>query len=353
MIFYVVLLFSALGLSALSLRFTAENQLAICKFVVLIFGGVAAIRGYVGTDTYSYHLHFQMLTEAKSIFAMLLITEPIFIVLAKLVSIVGGSSFLYVFGISVLQILLLLYVVGRVAKPGLFLLLYVSTFYVDFHFNILRASTALLFVLAALVNLRRGLIYYFPFLVAAVFSHFTAVFVLFYVLGYRLYLTRRYYFLLFFILISVFFVYFALYDIALLKYAEHVDSTVRSDFGLGLVLLLCSYSFVALLLWKKCRALVVLFLFPVIFSRILNLFFPEISHRVIVYFLPAFFVLYLDRAMFYSDRIRHLLKISFLFIAMLNLNGVFSTLSSDVNWKYDSTHSVSPYVPYSTMFGVQ
>lgn len=352
MLFYVILLSIALGGALLSLHLTPPRQLLISKLVLVLLGSVAAIRGYVGTDTYSYHLHFGMIANAQNVVAMLLVTEPIFVILAKLISVLGGGGFQYIICIAVLQMILLIYVVDKIEYPAVFVIMYVATLYLDFHFNILRASVALLFVLAALVNLNKGFISYFPFLFAAFLSHYTAAFVLFYVVGYKLYLNKNYIWLLFCVAASVFFVYVFLIDLVVLKYSDHVDAEFRSDFGVGLLLLLFAYISISFLLWRNCRDLVVLFLFPVIFSRVLNLFFPEISHRILVYFLPAFLVLFLKQNSLVLKSKSILLKIAFFVLVALNLNGTLSTLASDVSWKHDDAHSASPYVPYTTLFGV-
>lgn len=117
-------------------------------FCVSLLTCFSALRGYVGTDTYTYHTIFLdngsegILDVAKSI-------EPFFALLIKFVALITDSSFIFVAFISIIQGLLLVRLVATSKKPTVFLLVYIALFYINFQFNILRAGTAILLLVLA------------------------------------------------------------------------------------------------------------------------------------------------------------------------------------------------------------
>lgn len=162
-----------MGLAASLLA--VDSQRIVARVLVLMLTCFAALRGYVGTDTGAYHTMFfdfgslDLTDLANQI-------EPVFAALLHLTAQVSDSSFLFVGSIAVLQGVLLVLVVGRHEQPALFVAVYASTFFVNFHFNILRAGVAALFLVLALASLRssqRARFQGFGFL--SILSHYSSV----------------------------------------------------------------------------------------------------------------------------------------------------------------------------------
>ena len=144
----------------------------LCTVVITVF---AMLRGYVGTDTYSYHVMFfdygseSLLSNMQSI-------EPLFAILIKFSALMSGNSFVFTGLISVVQGLVLIRLIRTSDKPAIFLAIYIAVFYLNFEFNILRAGTAILLLMLAsrAKSDNNGKLFYL-FGIASVLTHYTAI----------------------------------------------------------------------------------------------------------------------------------------------------------------------------------
>lgn len=145
-----------------------------CVFLITIFAGA---RGYVGTDTYAYHMMFVNFSD-YSFLENVNIIEPLFVLLIKLSSLISDNSFVFSVLISIIQGLLLIGLIRTSNNPAFFLATYIAIFYLNFEFNILRAGTAiLLLILAIRVSEGKNVIIFYLLGVVAVLIHYSALIV--------------------------------------------------------------------------------------------------------------------------------------------------------------------------------
>lgn len=142
---------------------------------LVVLGLFAGLRGFVGIDTYMYHLIY-MGTRTGTFAGVLAQVEPVFALLVKMTYWMHDSSFFFVGLVAVLQGILVLVLLRSSQDPPGFLLLYLANFYLAFQFNILRAGTAILFLAMSVRWVRKKdgwRFYLYSFL--AVMCHFSAV----------------------------------------------------------------------------------------------------------------------------------------------------------------------------------
>lgn len=153
-----------------------EQQKVVAYFCVFIISIFSAMRGYVGTDTYSYHMMF-IENINENIIDIIKIIEPSFALLIKSVALVTDNSFVFIALISIIQGLVLVKLVSTSKNPIYFLMIYIAVFYLNFQFNILRAGTAVLFLVLAsrIPNEGDGKIKFYLIGIVAVLTHYSAV----------------------------------------------------------------------------------------------------------------------------------------------------------------------------------
>jgi hypothetical protein len=116
--------------------------------IILIITIFAGIRGEVGTDTLAYHeiytefLQNDFQTNIRSF-------EPGFIFLCYMTSFFSLNVYALTFSISLMQMYALCVIVKKTNKPIHFLLIYISLFYLNLEFNILRSGISVLFLVCA------------------------------------------------------------------------------------------------------------------------------------------------------------------------------------------------------------
>lgn len=144
-----------------------------CVFIITIF---SAVRGYVGTDTYSYHMMF-VDNNVEDIVDISKIIEPFFAILIKFTALITDNSFAFIALISIIQGLILVKLVETSKNPIDFLIIYVAVFYLNFQFNILRAGTAILLLVLAnrISNEMENKKGFYLLGIAAVLIHYSAV----------------------------------------------------------------------------------------------------------------------------------------------------------------------------------
>jgi len=111
---------------------------------------LAGLRGDVGQDTFNYAGHFYGLGNELTYSHYFSNIEPLFsILMAVSVSIFDNVTAFYLI-FSLLQAVLLWWILKRVWHYNLFLLAYLFIFYLDFHMNVLRSGMSILLFLLAL-----------------------------------------------------------------------------------------------------------------------------------------------------------------------------------------------------------
>jgi EpsG family len=162
-----------LALAASQLALQAQRQ--VVAALTLVLTAFAAARGYVGTDTGAYHTMF---TDygSEQLVDLTDIVEPVFALMIWASAALSDNSFIFVSAIAVVQGSLLLLVLARHERPAMFMALYASTFYLNFHFNILRSGTSALLLLLAISSLRAGeRIRFYAYGFASLLSHYSAL----------------------------------------------------------------------------------------------------------------------------------------------------------------------------------
>jgi hypothetical protein len=158
---------------AISINIPLPNQRRIGYYCVLCLTALSGLRGYVGTDTYTYHIIYldSLLEGWKMMFTQF---EPLFVIAIKMCGFISNSPFVFIVLISLIQGYLLMKIVKECNWPMGFMLIYTSMFYLNFEFNILRAGMAiLLFGLASLEANRRKSSVFYVLGIASVLTHYS------------------------------------------------------------------------------------------------------------------------------------------------------------------------------------
>lgn len=144
---------------------------AVLIFTLFLFIALfSGMRGTVGQDTFSYiNIYDSYSIDSISIWIFRL--EPFFILLLDIHKRLFDSSGGFVFFISAVQSFLLWYATKNLKYRFAFILIYLFTYYLNFHFNVLRAGLALLLFLGA-ISIPKGRASLFLFIVAFL-SHFS------------------------------------------------------------------------------------------------------------------------------------------------------------------------------------
>jgi EpsG family len=176
LVHYAIVLIGCCILLILARTSYYQQQQRIAHFCVFLITLFAATRGYVGTDTYSYHLIF-VENGPQDIVSISKVIEPLFAVLIKVTALIFSSSFVFVALVSIIQGIILVKLVNTSKNPVDFLMIYIAVFYLNFSFNILRAGTAVLLLVLAnrIQNHERNKVKFYLFGVAAVLTHYSAL----------------------------------------------------------------------------------------------------------------------------------------------------------------------------------
>ena len=176
MLVYAAVMIACLLLLTVAHFGSRRQRKRIVLFGVFALTCFAALRGYVGTDTGAYHSMFSDFSN-ESLADVLGVVEPIFALLMKATATFSDDSFVFVVLIAVIQGLLLARVATTSNNPLDFLAIYVTIFYLNFHFNIVRAGTAILFLILAMRVPKEddNQTKFYALGVAAILAHYSAV----------------------------------------------------------------------------------------------------------------------------------------------------------------------------------
>ena len=176
MLVYAAVMIACLLLLTVAHLGSTRQRKRIVLFSVFALTCFAALRGYVGTDTGAYHSMFSNFSN-ESLADVLGVVEPIFALLIKAAATFSDDSFVFVVLIALIQGLLLARVATTSNNPLDFLAIYVTIFYLNFHFNIVRAGTAILFLILAMRVPKEddNQTKFYALGVAAILAHYSAV----------------------------------------------------------------------------------------------------------------------------------------------------------------------------------
>src|SRR5690554_355441 len=171
MVLYSLIPLFILLLAAFDNVYKGHRRACIFQVCALFFL-VAGFRGTVGVDTYNYANIFRgYLSGEYGISSGSF--EPFFIFLFWVVSRLTENPFGFFVVVAMLQSFLVFYISSRLRSPFFFLLFYSIVFYLQFHTNIIRAGTAsLLFVAAMVASNRQGSLF---FLFFSTFTHLSVL----------------------------------------------------------------------------------------------------------------------------------------------------------------------------------
>lgn len=174
MIFYFLLTILLFFILYLASRKSSEyHRLFYFLFFFILFL-IAGFRGDVGQDTYNYQLQYDLMSDWNSFLYQISVAEPFLYLIMyyyKLIfdGLFGFTGFLVI--ISLLQVVLLSYATKEMYHRATFLAFYFMIIYVEYHFNVLRASLAVLFFLCSLRVGYNNKIKSILFLILAILSH--------------------------------------------------------------------------------------------------------------------------------------------------------------------------------------
>jgi hypothetical protein len=168
--FSIVFLFTLLG----SEIFGKNNikSIVVPLVIMVLFAG---LRGNVGTDTFAYKNFFNSFgTDNFNVLTF----EPLFVFYAFLIHLIWANDQFFIFLISCTTGILIYYNLKLIEEKALFLLFYLTTYFVMFNLNLMRFGVGLLLVSYPFLLSLKGkkpklYLYFLGFL-----THFTTLFTL-------------------------------------------------------------------------------------------------------------------------------------------------------------------------------
>jgi hypothetical protein len=254
-------------------------------FILALFSG---LRGTVGSDTLNYLNIYSQSPEISEFFSVSWPVEPGYLLLNSIHNSIFDNGFLYFLVYSFFQAFLVITLSRKNENPSLFLFIYILIFYLNFHFNILRAGTATLFLLLALqskssfkaiVLFALGISFHFSIMVA-----FPLLLV-----GRGLSL-RHFIYISFGILSLVGMFFYSFFDLILLKVLSYASSDIYNRSSYPIILFFTSIIFVSTILSYKGRVPKVYFVSGILLllSLLVNFYVPGF-YRVTLIYLVIFF----------------------------------------------------------------
>ncbi len=352
---YLLVLIPSSFVLVLARGFGDRDRKLAALACLIVLGMFAGFRGFVGIDTYMYHLIYTG-TRTGPFMGVLAQVEPVFAFLVKVTYWLYDSSFLFVGLIAILQGILVLVLLRTSQDPPGFLLLYMANFYLAFQFNILRAGTAILFLAMAVrwVRKKEGWKFYlFSFL--AVMCHFSAVVGFFPLFIFHQENRKVRLFLLLVVLALLFGLYLAIghADLAPEKYAGYLVMDLRAEIrpsftGLAIrIFINCLLYY--LVVNRENAGLLRLLLLLWLVMRLLSVKFVLVDRIEIIY--SALYIFYCFEQVVAGTRWR-IRTLAFAGLTVLSLASNIRGLTLDETQLargssvIDFNHSMSPYLPY-------
>lgn len=173
--FYLFLFILIIILLFFSAHYKSRPDFFMMLFFLILFI-VPGLRGDVGQDTFSYQIHYNYIDNFDSFLSITKTREPFIYIIMYLHKLLFGSSYTgLLLIVAFLQTLLLYFSTKNLYHKYFFLFFYIVIFYFEFHFNVLRASMALLFFLCSLsyVNINKKKALYL--LLLSILSHISVI----------------------------------------------------------------------------------------------------------------------------------------------------------------------------------
>lgn len=324
--------------------------------------GFAALRGHVGTDTYAYHMMFieNADEDLRHLFSLV---EPIFALLIGFIGKLTSNAFVFIVAVAIIQGLLLVKLTRTSKSPAEFLLLYTSIFYLNFHFNILRAGTSVLFLILAARALQdaRDQRLFYVWGISAVLSHYSATvaFIPMLLFNNRSDRTERFAAALLLVACGVVFLYMFSSDGLLNKYSIYSDlltpdvtQTGSRSFYVGLPIYLTLY--LSVVRKEGFFKLTILFLIWMILRWLTSMFSLVGRLEIIANALFLFYVVEIHL----NGRRKQLRRIAIaLLAAMWTYGGIVGLAAEETIMAnlgvIGDLYLASPFVPYRFLWDVQ
>jgi hypothetical protein len=359
MLIYALIVFAGMASALLSAAAGGDRRPLYAGCALLT--AFAFLRGDVGTDTYTYHQQYFDFAAVDTDILRMLAIEPFFLLLIKLLAAVGSLTGLrpealstaFVGMIALFQGWLLMLLLRRLRDPGLFLLFYSATFYVNFQFNILRAATATLLLCLSVLLLdtpadrRKG----FVVLLLTPAVHYGAVLLVPWVLAYDALRTGRY---LRFALVAITAATVAgavlalamsqpFFEIMAHKYTTYLQDQSTTA-GIGFVLNMAMLVLVAVFALGYDKADLFFFAIPVLALRVLALSLPAADRVVdMLYPMMALAIAQRTRRTVYAP-----VTLLLLLLSTMNAISTVAGLPNSDTQGAQQQYRLSPYLPYRT-----
>ena len=346
---YYVVLFHTSIILLFSLVIPAHQQRWFASYCIFIMAIYAAVRGYNGTDTYSYHVMFYEFSETTFIESIKAI-EPLFYFLLKLTSLFTSNSFAFTALVSLVQAAILFQLVKTSKSPAEFLLIFIAVFYIDFEFNILRAGTAvMLIILASRYADSISKMKFYGFGLIAVLFHYTAIIGLLYLT----YVAEKRFWTRMLLLVGILIIggigfYYSLDSARLGKliyYVLNIERASALSAGVGFYAAQVLYFFIYMATVNKRNFLSQTFLFLVLLWLAWATLRFESVDRIRIVFNAIFLTQCIEMDL--ANWRRSVRRISIIGVVVLGLYGnltIINTVSKSTELDY--FHSKSPYIPY-------
>lgn len=177
--FSIEIVIIVLGMSA-SIRSHRLFAAGVVITNLVLFSG---LRDLVGIDTASYHEVFKNLDPAEFPFDDWLTFEPLFSAYMWIFKTLLNDANFFMLGVSLLQGVVLFFIVRNQPGRFLFLFVYLCGFYIQNQFNIVRAGTAVLLLICAYTQRLEGRSGFIAAFSAVLFHYSALVFLPFVLVG--------------------------------------------------------------------------------------------------------------------------------------------------------------------------
>ncbi len=349
MLIYLLCVLIILLFKILSVQNDRLNSVFFLCMLSLFFF-VAGFRGSVGSDTVIYaDIYMVYLQENYPVFGFRF--EPAFILLMKLCSFFSNDYQLLLMIYAFLQSFFLYLILVRIRYPFFFILIYVLTFYLQFHLNTIRVGLAvLIFIYSLQQSSTRKSIF---FLTLALLNHFSIFLLVPIWVIYRNMLNWKVVTLL---ISSAVLLFFVIFDYFLIKAALYLQSENKKISLSGIALVLFISPFLAYLILSILRMKVsirVLAYNSILVFSVIGILYIDIFYRL--YTLLGLFILFVIA----NDQLgfkKQFSKVVFssVFVLSMTVPAVHSVIMEQHHVaKFNGVNSVEyryTFIPYSFFF---
>lgn len=318
--------------------------------IVFAFFILAAFRGDVGSDTYSYAEIYSVFLEYDySIFSFRF--EPVFIFIMKICSIFTTDKQSLLIMYAFLQCVFLYLIVKKVKQPFLFLTLYFFAFYFQFHLNTIRVGLAVLIFIYSLQIKRPA--NSFLILTLAILSHFSILLLIPFWVVYKKLMNWKV--VTVFSIFTVLFLFF-ISDYIFIKVALYFQGEQKKIAISPIAMILFTspfFSYCLLSLLRMRLSLKVLFYYLTLVSSVVGIVYVDIFYRL--YILIILFMLFIicNDEVFFNKYLNRLFLKS-IFVISIIVPSVYAIATERKNVEringVNSLEYKYTFIPYSSFF---